>query len=214
MPVGGFNVGTWDEAVPASGEGVGLGDDRMRSIKTTLRQALDSEHVWASSGGTVGQHRYGSARAFYGPQSSVSASDTSVVADGRMMVTSDTSRLFAVGSGGTTLLGGWGVLSVDTTAGVTFPQRTRWVAEFGVVELTGGPDVTFPNSGFSGRPFLFVSIYTQPLGAPGVAGAASWGWKLGYVNKSGFSGEIVDTTNNVIRTDAGIMWLSIGTRAL
>ena len=90
MPIGGANIGTWDEGIPDANEAVGLGDDRIRSTKSTVRTALDSEHIWPSSGGTVGQHRLGSARAFYGTQSQVSASDTSDVANGRIMVTSDT----------------------------------------------------------------------------------------------------------------------------
>lgn len=213
MALGGFFAGTWDETIPAGGESVGLGDDRMRSIKTTLRQALDSEHIWPASGTTIGQHRAGSARAFYGTQSQVSASDTSEVANGRMMVTSDTSRLFSVNSLGKTLLGaGPGALSLDTTAGMTFnPQNVRWAMEVGKVEKTQDIVVTFPNSGFSGMPFLQVSIYTQHQSG---AGDIARTFKLFGLTASGFTGTIVDTTNNIAVADAGIMWQSVGTRAL
>lgn len=215
MTLGGADIGTWNEAIPTSGEAVGLGDDRIRSTKTTVRTALDSEHVWGLTGGIVGQHREGSARAFYGTTSQLSASDTSTVANGRMMVTSDSTRLYSVNSLGASLLGGGpGSLSIDTTAGVVFnPQNVRWAMEFGVVSK--GTDtfvVTFPNSGFSGAPFLQVSSYTQPIDVSGVDPARIW--KLNGVSASGFSGSLVDTSNGIGVTDAGIMWMSVGTRAL
>ncbi len=214
MALGGFNVGTWDNTIPANSESVGLGAARIRSVKTSEQQATDSEHVWPSAGGIVGQHRAGSARAFYGPTSELSASDTSTVANGRLMVTSDRTRLYSVNSLGASMLGaGPGSLSIDTTAGMSFnPQNTRWVMEVGVTSNGSAIVVTFPNSGFSGIPFLQVSIYTQPAGsAPGDAARL---WKLDRLTASGFSGQIVDSTNNVSRNDAGIMWQSVGTRAL
>src|SRR5439155_682045 len=99
---------SWDETLPSDSENAGLGDDRIRSLKSSVRVGLDGEHVWPSGGGDAGVHRLGSGRPFYGPQSLVSSSGT----DGRLMVTSDTSRLFHVGSAGTMFLGSQGVLSV------------------------------------------------------------------------------------------------------
>lgn len=211
MPLSGVTI-AWNEASPAATEAVGLGDDRIRSMKTDIRTGLDAEHVWPTAGGYAGQHRQGSARAFYGTQSQVSASDTSTNADGRLMVTSDTSRLFGVGSGGTVFLGGPGVLSVDTTAGMT-AQRQRWALEAGVVSTgTATFTVTFPNSGFSAPPFLQVSVYTQPIDLSGVD--PSRVWKLNGVSASAFSGSVVDSSNGIGVTDAGIMWMAVGLRAL
>ena len=212
MALGGFNAGTWDATIPAGGESVGLGDDRLRSVKTTLQQALDSEHVWPSGGGIVGQHRAGSARAFYGLQSQLSSSSASVVADGSMMVTSDTTRLFSTGAFGVAMLGaGPKALSLDTTAGMTFaPQNVRWAMEVGVVASPSSVHtVTFPSSGFSGIPFLQVSIYTQVQGAndPGRC------FKLHSLNQAQFVGSIVIAENGDAAV-AGIMWMSTGTRAL
>ena len=213
MALGGFNAGTWDATIPAGSESVGLGDDRLRSVKTTLQQALDSEHVWPSGGGIVGQHRAGSARAFYGLQSQLSSSSASVVADGSMMVTSDTTRLFSTGAFGVAMLGaGPKALSLDTTAGMTFaPQNVRWAMEVGVTSMGSAIVVVFPNSGFSGMPFLQVSVYTQPTDL--VAGPSRV-FKLHVLTASGFSGQIVDSTNNVQRDDSAVMWQSVGTRAL
>jgi hypothetical protein len=92
----------WDETAPADGDVAGLGDDEIRSLKTSLRQGLESEHEWPSTGGSAGTHLAGSARAYYGTESAVSSADVG----GRLMATSDTSRLFGVGSTGTVLFGG------------------------------------------------------------------------------------------------------------
>ena len=101
MALGGVTA-TWDENDPADADLVGLGAGDIRSTKTNLRGALDSEHHFASAGGAgMGAHRKGSGMAFYGAASAVSSSDT----EGRLMITSDTSRLYHVASAVTMLLG-------------------------------------------------------------------------------------------------------------
>ena len=156
MPIGGANGIGWNENSPSDSDGAGLGDDHFRSVKTTVRSGLDSEHNWPSAGGdNVGYHRFGSARPYYGLQSAVSSSGS----DGRLMLTSDTSRLFAVGSGGTVLLGG--ALSVLYGGGsvAEFPQRHYWAIEVGT--QSSGPEayaqITIPNSGFSGAPRVLLT---------------------------------------------------------
>ncbi len=89
----GVNIG-WDNTSPTSVGLAGQGDDELRSFKSNVQGGLNAEHIWPSSGGASGAHRAGSARIFSGAESAVSSADTS----GRLMVTSDTSRLFAVGS--------------------------------------------------------------------------------------------------------------------
>src|SRR2546430_4570823 len=100
----------WDESLPSDSENAGLGDDRIRSLKTSLRIGLDGEHVWPSGGGDVGVHRLGSAPAFYGVQNLVSSTG----ADGRLMGSSDTSRVFYVRAARGPFLGGAPVLSVGS----------------------------------------------------------------------------------------------------
>ncbi len=212
MAIGGYNAGTWDNTIPAGSESVGLGENRIQSVKTTLQNALDSEHIWPSTGGIIGQHRVGSAKAFYGTQSQISASTTSTDGNGRMMQTSDTTRLFSVNSLGASLLGaGPGSLSLDTTAGMTFnPQNVRWAMEVGLVASPASiHTVTFPNSGFSGLPHLQYSLYTQVIGSndPGRA------IKLQSLSATGFTVQVVLAENGDADT-AGIMWMSVGTRAL
>lgn len=212
MSLGGFDVGTWSGAVPAGSESVGLGENRIQSVKTTLQQAIDSEHVFASGGGVVGQHRAGSARAFHGARSAVSSSGASVVENGRMMIASDATRLFGVGVEGPVMLGAGPLsLSMDSTANFFFGnQVTRWAMECGtVLSKSSTHNVTFPSSGFSGLPFLLVSVGTQIIGSndPGRC------FKLDTLTASGFSGQIVIAENGDADT-AGIAWLSVGTRAL
>jgi hypothetical protein len=150
----------WDENVPSDTESLGLGDDRIRSLKTSLRQGLDDEHNFPSSGGdNVGYHKYGSARPYFGTQSRVSSSGT----NSRLMLTSDTSRLFGVGSGGTVLVGGSTVISIGTDS-ATAGGRHYWVEEVGTSATgasTGSVIITFPNSGFSGTPYTFCSAYSN-----------------------------------------------------
>jgi hypothetical protein len=101
MALGG-SANTWNESTPADADLVGLGAGAIRSILTNLRGPLDSEHVFPNVGGSVsGIHRKGSAVVFVGAASAVSSTDT----DGRLMLTSDTSRLFHVGSTLTQFIG-------------------------------------------------------------------------------------------------------------
>lgn len=145
----------WSESSPAGGDSISEGDNAIRSLKTSVRVGLDGEHVWPSGGGDAGVHRLGSGRPHYGLQSAVSSTGT----DGRLMQTSDTSRLFGVGSGGTTLIGGPTVL-LGGSFPDTVPQRHYWAMEFGAGSTNasdGSGSVVFPNSGFSGRPHVTIT---------------------------------------------------------
>src|SRR3990167_8850846 len=207
MPtIGGVNIG-YDVNTPSDVESAGLGDDRIRSLKTSLQQALDAEHNFPAGGGAnTGYHALGSARPYVGAQSLVSSSGS----DGRLMMTSDTSRLFGGGSGGTVLLGGWGSLSVDTTTGVSWPQRSYWACEFGnhSIANTGPGTVTFPNSGFSGIPFVQISVVTTAAGASAVFVVVQ------SLTATGFNWQHYSDTGGSPASGAAINWLSIGTRTL
>src|SRR3990167_5276461 len=123
----------WDEAKPAGQDSLGLGDEEIRSLKTSLRVGLGAEHVWPSGGGDAGVHLLGSARPYFGAQSLVSSTGT----DGRLMMTSDSSRLFGVGSGGTVLYGGATAILAGSFPGSAAPQRSYWAMEFGIANTVG-----------------------------------------------------------------------------
>lgn len=195
----------WDETSPSDNESAGLGDDRIRSLKSSIRIGLDGEHVWPSGGGDAGGHRLGSARPFFGAQSLVSSTGS----DGRLMLTSDTSALFGVGSGGTVLLGGPTVLSAGSFPG-TVPQRHYWAVEFGEAksDAIGVATVTFPNSGFSGLPYTQATAGRSSQ-VPRIVGilflpnptatSVSFGvWNISAASVSNYT----------------VNWFSIGTRVL
>ena len=127
----------------------------MRSIKTSVAAGLNDEHNWPSADGSgFGYHLYGSARPYFGTQSRVSSSGT----DGRLMLASDTSQFFAVGSVNTSLIGGPRVISADS-----YPSgglgRYQFVESFGtsITAAAGNVRVTYPNSGYSTIPIAFVT---------------------------------------------------------
>ena len=195
MALGGVPIG-WNEGDPADTESVSLGNERIQSAKSSVRLALDSEHVFPAAGGTAGAHRPGSAMAFYGTQSAVSAS-----VDGRVMLASDTSRFFGVGSGGTVLVGSPFNLSVGTTVGFTFPQRHYWAVEFGsILCIAGAQAVTIPNSGFSGVPYVVSTSSNQRI---------VW---VDSVTPTSFQIHTDDSAGGALQGYA--TWVSIGTRVL
>lgn len=194
----------WNEGAPADTDSAGLGDDQIRSLKTSVRVGLDGEHVWPSGGGDAGVHRLGSARPYYGVQSLVSSSGS----DARLMQTSDTSQLFHVGSAGTVLIGGATVISAGSFPG-TVPQRASWMEEFGEGRtLSGTTTVNFPNSGYSGVPFVYITPRLTSL--IGEGGVIMW---VKAVSVSGFQ---VDSrlTNGASTSTHSFYWRSIGTRTL
>lgn len=144
MALGGVSI-TWDETDPADADLVGLGAGDIRSTKTNLRGALDSEHHFASSSGVAGAHRKGSAMAFHGAASAVSSSDT----EGRIMITSDTSRLYHVASAVTMFMGGRAVPEAalvmnDRLAASTYTSTVTqaWAMECGSGRIPVGSENT------------------------------------------------------------------------
>ena len=194
---------TWSETDPANTALLSLGDDAIRSLKTSVRIALDDEHVFPSAGGDAGVHRRGSAKAYYGTQSIVSSAGT----DGKLMVTSDTSNLFHVGSAGTMFLGGQRVLSAASAP--TGGQRYGWATDFGnVLTKSGLTSVTFANSGFSGIPF--TTITAIPVTEQPNVGVA-FGVVLNQ-SSAGFNIASYLTSGGLSTSDTSYMWISIGTR--
>lgn len=190
---------TWNENSPADGDNAGQGDDAIRSLKTSVRVGLDSEHVWPSGGGDAGVHRLGSARAFVGAQSTVSSSGT----DGRLMWTSDSSRLFHVGSGGTSYVGGQNVIEGPTQP--TGGTRFYWAQEFGAATLVSGiTTISFPHSGFSDIPTVILSEnpdFGSPLVIAMLTGVTT--------TQFGVIGHRTDTQGLV---NFDFNWLAIGPR--
>lgn len=140
MPIGG-SAATWNENEPEDTDLVGLGASEIRSTKTNLRGALDSEHVFSSTGGSnQGVHRKGSAVAFYDTNSRISSTDT----NGRLMVTSDTSQLRHTGSDNTMFLGSRFVTEFSTS-GVSV-QGTATASKVTQIFRMEAGQFLFPNA--------------------------------------------------------------------
>lgn len=151
-------------------------------------------------------HRLGSGRPYVGTQSAVSSSGT----DGRLMVTSDTSRFFHVGSGGTSYIGGATVISAGSYPGGAAPQRYIWAEEWGEGKTASGATaISFPNSGFSGKPFTTFGLVLTSLAADGGA-AIMW---LSGAGKTGFTMNS-RLTDGVTNSSHSFFWRSVGTRVL
>lgn len=195
---------SWNESNPQDTDSAGLGDDEIRSLKTALRVGLDSEHVWPSGGGDAGVHRYGAARTYYGAQSLVSSSGT----DGRLMQTSDTSRFFHVGSGGSSLIGGASVL-LHNSFPDTAPQRHYWAVESGEGRTASGATTVAYASGFSGVASVVLIPRITSLAADG--GAA-----IMWVSGAGATGFTANSrkTDGATTSSHSFYWHSIGTRVL
>lgn len=213
---------SWNEAEPPITEAAGIGYTRIQSDKTSTRMGLAAEHLWPSAGGLSGAHLLGSARVFYGTQSRVSSDGT----DGRLMLTSDTSNLFAMTSAASVFIGGQRVISAFT-APSTLPQRHQWVESFGTSQTPAGESVatiTYPDSGFSGIPFVtvtpiggfgWVSPYAPDFTGLVYAAQLARSRTTDFVVQ-GFVGDPSAGSSFSFHLSQGIafQWRSLGTRAL
>ena len=196
----GVSVG-YDENAPPSTDSLGGLAPHIQSVKTNLRGGLDSEHDWPSTTGTHGAHRMGSAKAFFAAQSYVSSSDT----NGRLFLASDTSRLFGVGSGGTVLLGAPTLLSMGTSTA----QRSQWVIETGTASTRssdGTTQITIPNSGYSGIPYLQITASRMTQG--------TFGLSTNTVTATTFFVHSKLSTPASLTLNCDFHWMSLGTRQL
>lgn len=209
MPLGGDTIG-WNEASPANSDLVGQGDDQMRSIRSNVRGALDSEHNFPSTGGAnSGYHRYGSARPFVEPASRVSSSGTA----GRLIFNSTDSSFWNSGAADASLIGHPGVL-INPSLGnapscYSTPAKFYTLTQYGVFVIDGlgsaSSNVTFA-SAYSGKPLVHLTM-------AGDFTAAQLMPLLGAVNASGFSARIVSIPAGTITATSkvSVNWMSIGT---
>ena len=153
----------WVETEPSDSSGANLGATELRSLKTTLATALANAMYWPGSGGasaaSAGLPLPGMWRAFFGPQSAVSAN-----ADGSLYVTSDTSRLFGTGSAGTMFLGSAQALEQAAVPG----GNARWVLSSGTAVASSAFSYGSVSSGalqspliYNGLPVVTFSVTTS-----------------------------------------------------
>lgn len=129
--------------------------------------------------------------------------------DGRLYVTSDTSRLFHAGSDGTMFLGG--ASSIQGGYPPQGGQKFYYAQESGIENAgaAGLTTVTFPRSGFSGLPGVWLSAWSD--GWAGVRGIRAI-LNLDTVTPTGFTCFLESVPGFVGISNVTIYWMSLGTR--
>lgn len=194
MALGGTSIG-WNENAPAATDPAGSGDDEIRSVKSNLRGALDSEHYWPIAGGAaVGYHRYGSARPYVGAASAVSSDGT----DGRLLFSSTDSSFWYGSATSVSLIGGANVLVAPS--GMSLTNRHANLVQSGIAFSAAGASVTTFPSSYSGVPTLFLqALSTTPT-------------IMRVVTQSGQSFRAIgtDTAGGTV-SNLTFYWMSMGT---
>ena len=189
----------WNESAPANSDNAGTADDELRSLKSNIAGGRSQSMYWPGSGGgstaSAGQMKPGAARTFFAAQSLVSANS-----DGCLMVASDTSRLFAVGSGGSVFLGG-----SRTIEHVTLPLgNSRWVVSGQTI-----PNAT--NTAFSVAfdvvPRVVFSLETSAatFGAPMISTVTAGGVTIDVYRVSGVAYAANTWTVHVLSSGTGTL---------
>jgi hypothetical protein len=127
-----------------------------------------------------------------------------------MFWASDTSRLLHAGSSGVNYIGGARTVSIGSTPAVL--NTHHFVEEFGDITLTGigaSSVVTIPNSGYSGRPWIFLGQCESIGSTPGTVSLAGTMGAFG-VSKTTFTIMI----SGVGGSTETIVWRSVGSRVL
>lgn len=153
---------TWDETLPENDDqvrGFGL---VVRSHKTEFAAGMEKHFNWSSDVSNAGlplsvtvSAGTGNCRAFYGPQSEVSAHR-----DGALMVTSDTSRLFGLTSVSSTLLASWRAVHLSDSSPVnygTLVQRGHMLTPIGTSLLTDMSYSTSFGIPYNAAPTVMIS---------------------------------------------------------
>ena len=214
MAIGGRDIGTWDNTTPAAGDDSGLGDDHFRSVKTSIQTAIDAEHEFSTVGGAnTGRHRPGSAMAYFDVESNVSAGDVG----GRLFLTSNTTRLFALGTSSSSASLFIGSTKVIEHAVTTSTTNAIWIEDSGVDAVFGGPIAQQFAVDYDSVPVVTLSALSTSAGGSVFA-------NLSAVTVGGFTGSLryIDESNagaggsgDIDRpTDGSVHWRSIGTRSL
>ena len=200
--IGGRTVG-WDNTVPAAGDDAGLGDDEFRSFKTSIQTLVDAEHEFSTTGGTnTGRHRPGSAMAHFDVESNVSAGDVA----GRLYVTSNTTRLYTLGTSSSSASLFLGSTRVIEQAGTTGDTNSIWVEETGMDNTVGGPIGVAFSAVYNVRPIVTCSAVSTGVSGPVFTSISS-------VSIGGFIGTSRYVIGGTTSPSASsIHWRSIGTK--
>lgn len=200
---------SWDEGVPRPTDRLQDLGTQVRSNKTALRTGVDKHFFWDDSSGlsagiprlSSGSLGPGSARAFYGTTSQVSA-----YRDGALMVTSGNSRLYGLTSVSSHLLGATNMIAFFSADTIT--QSSRVLPQTGITNAGASAltHITFPVA-YGGVPYAVLLTG----GVPSATNAYTYA--LVSADNSGFTvqqSQIGTGTDN----SGHFQWFSLGTVAL
>ena len=217
----------WNENKPSPTD---IPNVELLSVITTnkiaFREGVEKHSFWTdSSGASIGLPRLsdgsfgpGSARAYYGTQSSVStAESTSKNMSGRLQVTSDTSRLFGY-LPTPILLGSKNAVVYQTGSQVTMQTNVR------VLVQTGELNVVVPSSGVSTYAITFPTAYNvaprvqvTPSASTTLISVESASFtfpQLTLITTSGFSLALNMDPSGGSEWTSHVLWRSHGTTSL
>jgi hypothetical protein len=201
---------TWRYTVPQSNDDVSGFPTIMGDLKSAISDGVGKHFYWQENSGTsAGEPRLstvtGSARAFYGTGSQVSAEW-----DGGLMVTSDTLRLAALTSDASVYVGS--ALALVGYSASTFTSTEKYGMQVGSFYTSGASatvqNLTFP-SAFSATPTVVMAVgYSDST--------AIWTHSILSGNASGISYALlkVSGTGLTSESSATVYWRAYGRQAL
>jgi hypothetical protein len=201
---------TWRYNVPQSNDDLSGFHTIVQELKSAISDGMGKHFYWQENSGTsAGEPRLstttGSARAFYGTGSKVSAEW-----DGGLMVTSDGNRLAALTSGSSAYIGS--AFAIVGYSASTFTSTERYVVQVGSIYTSGASaavqDLTFP-SAFIATPTVMMSLGYSDV-------TAIWTHSVLSGNASGVSYALLKVTGTGLASasSATVYWRAYGRRAL
>ena len=198
---------SWIEDKPERSDLVRDFGPLVRSHKTEFRAGIEQHFLWTqSSGASAGEPALdasgatarGTCRAFFGPASEVSA-----FKDGCLMVTSDTTRLVAITSADSVLIGSARAIVANPTTGLADNEQMLVQSDQGSAVFANGV-----------RNVSFDTVYTQiPILTAGPKIIVNNGVSflaISNVTTGGFEFRIENTTGG----NPEIWWRAVGSAAI
>ena len=216
----------WNDKKPQGTDPLSEYPSMLTNQLTSIASAMEQHFYWtvrsgASAGIPALSTITGSARAYFGTQSQVSSSTATTLVKaqaGRLMLTSDTTRLYMIQGNssvttgtGPVLLGSDHIVANYGASFVTVQTDTRWLEQCGVtsgVSCFVNTHVAFPSQ-YSVTPIVQVTCSAQSSGSVAMA-------FLTGLDKSGFTVTVspAPTTITASPLSTAVYWISTGTVAL
>jgi len=198
----------WRDTKPTSGDLLSELPSVLTNQQTAFRQAIEKHSFWTDSSGlsagiprlSDGSFGPGAARAFYGTASQVSA----INVNAKLMITSDTSRFYVVGSGLSALIGGKNAVVSGTPDSLAIMAGCRVLVQSSYVT-----NVTTVSASVATYPIAYAVAPVIMLTAAG--SVATHGWYPYIGNGSPLSMNCAISTTGLAGSACTVYWRSEGT---